>query len=427
MEALVIRARCALLLASSASFLFLPQFANAASHRTENFIVTARTKELASTIAITAERYRKQLAVEWLGHELPRWSQPCPIKATKIGPRYGAGGATSFLFQTQGRQFARPASYRSGQKSGDGLFQARPVGRPYGWEMSVEGSRERVLDSVLPHEVTHTIFATHFGRPLPRWADEGASTTVEHISEKAKQHRMLYQFLKNDRGIAFNRMFAMNEYPADILPLYSQGFSLARFLIAQGGKRKFVKYIEDGLNSNNWTQSTKSHYGFGSLSELQVTWNDWVREGSPALPKADAKPTMLASLDRKQARNQASARSQVRDNQIRPMTKSASTWKASGKAATQTATGESWYVNRSRATAREEGEGHPTASSSSFTQRVASRPEAELRPREVLLEWGRPTTFLTPQLSPKTEAPKTLSPKNKVPNVASAPPNSAHY
>ena len=37
----------------------------------------------------------------------------------------------------------------------------------------------RILDSVLPHEITHTIFATHFGQPLPRWADEGACTTVD--------------------------------------------------------------------------------------------------------------------------------------------------------------------------------------------------------------------------------------------------------
>ncbi len=99
--------------------------------------------------------------------------------------------------------------------------------------MSVQGSHERVLDSVLPHEVTHTIFATHFGRPLPRWADEGACTTVEHPSERNKQTRLLYEFLTTGRGIAFNRMFAMTEYPADILPLYSQGFSLAKFLIAK--------------------------------------------------------------------------------------------------------------------------------------------------------------------------------------------------
>ncbi len=33
--------------------------------------------------------------------------------------------------------------------------------------MEVIGTPERILDSVLPHEVTHTILATYFGRPLP--------------------------------------------------------------------------------------------------------------------------------------------------------------------------------------------------------------------------------------------------------------------
>ena len=182
MEALVIRAVCALPLAV---ILLSPTTMMAASHRTENFIVTAKSKPLAIEIAQLAERYRSELAVEWLGHELPRWREPCPISA-KVDARLGAGGATSFVFETHARQFGRP--------SGDGLFQAQLSGRPYGWEMTLQGSRERILDSVLPHEVTHAIFATHFGRPLPRWADEGACTTVEHPSEKSKQHRMLHEF-----------------------------------------------------------------------------------------------------------------------------------------------------------------------------------------------------------------------------------------
>jgi len=125
--------------------------------------------------------------------------------------------------------------------------------------------------------VTHTIFATHFGRPLPRWADEGACTSVEHVSEKAKQQQLLISFLTTGRGIAFNQLFAMSEYPRDVLPLYSQGFSLARFLIAQKGRQEFVKYVGDGMNSGDWGRATQSHYGYKDLSELQLTWLDWVR------------------------------------------------------------------------------------------------------------------------------------------------------
>lgn len=228
-----------------------------ASYRTPNFVVSAPSESFAQQVGEEAERFRKELAVEWLGHELPRWRSPCPI-SVKVGDHLGAGGATSFSFHR---------------------------GEVTGWRMSIQGSAKRVLDSVLPHEVNHTIFATHFRRPLPRWADEGACTVVEHPEEKAKQKKYLIRFLKTRRGIAFSRMFAMSEYPRDVMPLYSQGYSVTRYLIAQGGKKKFVKYIGAGMQSGNWTRTTRKFYGFENLGELQDTWLDWVREGS-ALPLA---------------------------------------------------------------------------------------------------------------------------------------------
>jgi hypothetical protein len=220
--------------------------------RTANFIVRAPNDQLAAEIAQAAERCRRDLAIEWLGAPLPDWPQPIPVVAT-IAPGLGASGRTSFMFN--GRT-------------------------PFGWAMEVQGSRERVLDSVIPHEVTHTIFATHFGCPLPRWADEGACTTVEHASERRKQELWLVRFLKTERGIPFNHMFAMTEYPGDILPLYSQGYSVARYLIAQGGKPKFVAFVGDGLHSNDWAAAVRRHYGYDSLGQMQLAWVDWVIKGS---------------------------------------------------------------------------------------------------------------------------------------------------
>ncbi len=64
---------------------------------------------------------------------------------------------------------------------------------------------------------------------------------------------MLIQFLKTGRGIPFSAMFAMKEYPADVLPLYAQGHSLPGFFIGQGGKAKFLEFIAFGLEDENWT------------------------------------------------------------------------------------------------------------------------------------------------------------------------------
>jgi hypothetical protein len=232
--------------------------ASAAAYRTRNFTVDAPTPQLAKEIGDMAEQYRVSLAQEWLGREIPAWSQPCPIKAV-VSPQLGAGGATSFVFDR---------------------------GEVFGWKMNIQGSRERVLDSVLPHEITHTIFATHFRQPLPRWADEGACTTVEHQSEIAKQERMLIDFLKTKRGIPFSDMFAMKEYPQDVLPLYAQGHSLARYLIALKGKREFLNFITDGMQDENWPRAIQQHYSYEHLLALQNSWLDWIKAGRPEIKPA---------------------------------------------------------------------------------------------------------------------------------------------
>ena len=230
--------------------------ASAAGYRTANFIVEAPTETLARRIGDAAEQYRHTLAVEWTGSPLPRWSRPCPITA-QVAPQLGAGGATSFVFDR---------------------------GEVYNWTMTIQGSEERILDSVLPHEITHTIFASHFRRPLPRWADEGACTTVEHPVERARQHRLLIEFLTTGRGIAFPEMFAMKEYPADVLPLYSQGYSLARYLIERGGRHKYVAFVAEGLAGDDWSGALARHYGVQSVAQMQHVWLDWVKQGCPAPP-----------------------------------------------------------------------------------------------------------------------------------------------
>lgn len=233
-------------------------YSRSAGYRTANFVVRAPSARLAREIGESAEKWRRELAIEWLGQAMPNWSEPCPITA-KVSPNLGAGGATSFMFDR---------------------------GKVFGWEMNIQGSRERVLDSVLPHEITHTIFASHFRQPLPRWADEGACTTVEHRSEIAKQERMLIEFLKTRRGIDFVQMFGMTEYPKDILPLYAQGHSLTTYLIERHGKPAFMAFLADGMRHKDWRRAVEDHYGHDNLYALQEQWLGWVEDGRPRLDRA---------------------------------------------------------------------------------------------------------------------------------------------
>ena len=240
-----------------------------ARFRSANFIIDTPNPALAKKFSAAAEKYRHDLAIEWLGRAMPNWSRPCPI-TIRVGNDLGAGGATTFVFDR---------------------------GEVHSWTMSIQGSVTRVLDSVLPHEITHMIYASHFREPLPRWADEGGATSVEHASERNKHRRMLDQFLRTGRGIAFSRLFSITEYPRDPMPLYAQGFSLSEYLIQRGGRRKYVAFMGDAIKNDDWTGAIGRNYGFADLGKLQNTWLAWVKRGSPPLKRAVPTANPVASAE----------------------------------------------------------------------------------------------------------------------------------
>jgi len=241
-----------------------------AAARTPNFIVETPDPNFARQVAQTAEKQRYDLAMAWLGQPMPNWSAPCRM-TVRTGPHLGAGGATTFFFDR---------------------------GEVFGWRMSIQGSRERILDSVLPHEITHMVFASHFRQPLPRWADEGGATSVEHASERMRHRRMLVQFLHTGRGIPLNRMFAVRgDYPRDIMPFYAQSYSVAEHLIQLGGRRKYVEFLGDALKTDDWSGALRRHYAIDGAGRLQQQWLAWVRQGSPALSPRPIAPASAATPD----------------------------------------------------------------------------------------------------------------------------------
>jgi hypothetical protein len=226
-----------------------------ASYRTRNFVVTAQNSEEAERVGEAAEEYRRRLAIYWTGEALPNWSRPCTL-SVKSGS-YGAGGQTTFQFV------------------GNDVLN---------WRMSVQGSLERILDSVLPHEVNHTIFACYFRRPLPRWADEGAATLFEHRSEQRIQLDLLQRVVKSGRGfIPLSELLNMKEYPTGRMPmltLYAEGFGLVDFLMHQGGRHTYLKFLTEGKRSG-WEPAIRKYYNHNGVEALEKDWRGWVMAGMP--------------------------------------------------------------------------------------------------------------------------------------------------
>lgn len=258
-----------------------------ATERSRNFVVTAPTPEIAKQIVKEAELCRYKLALEWLGKPLPNWKVPCTVNV-QVG-QIGAGGATTFVFDR---------------------------GNVSDYKMNIQGPLDRILDSVLPHEVNHTIFAEHFRRPMPRWADEGAATFVEDESERRRQMLLAMDVLKTARRIPLKTLLSMMDYPRDmrdVLNLYAEGYVLTELLIQSGGRAKFLKFLQTA-NSEGWDRAIHAHYGRQGIVALDQEWSQWVMAGCPE--KAGPKDTMLASAEQPEVQNpRVMARSQAPDRE----------------------------------------------------------------------------------------------------------------
>lgn len=246
-----------------------------ASYRTQNFIVDAPGAEFAKQVGDWAEHYRKKKAMEWLGYEMRPWGQPCPLKVTVT--MNGSSGATSFAFDR---------------------------GAILSMDMHIEGTPDRLIASVLPHEITHTVIAYYFRAPVPRWADEGGSVLSEDEPERERHEQIVRNLMRvPGRAIPLRRLFQLREYPNHmngVMSLYAQGYSVTNFLVAQSSRQEFLAFVARGMQGD-WDGALRTHYRYGSVEELERAWLQHVRDGGSSA-------TQLAS---KRGRGEASPTSRI--------------------------------------------------------------------------------------------------------------------
>lgn len=254
-----------------------------ANYSTANFMVTAPTKEIAQRVGEQAERFRREKALEWLGREMPPWGVKCSLKVT-LTPSQSGGGATSFVFQPLQPGQNPPTAVTIRGEDGQVMRYAMHTGIIQSIDMEVEGPLERILNSVLPHEITHTVFAYHFRCPLPRWADEGGSVLSEDDLERRRHDKLIREGLAWQNGMKAFRLrtlFEMMKYPrsgADVMTLYAQGYSIVRFVVEHHGRQVFLEFVADGLRYG-WDQSIRAHLKVNRVEDLEEAWLAWMRRG----------------------------------------------------------------------------------------------------------------------------------------------------
>jgi hypothetical protein len=223
-------------------------FSMGAAYRTPNFVVHAATPQIAEQVGQWAEHYRREKAKLWLGQEMQPWPQPCPI--TVQVAMDGPSGATSFTFAG---------------------------GQVHSQNMQIRGPLDRLISSVLPHEITHTVFAYHFRTPVPRWADEGGSVLSEDDIERDRHDKLVRQILNQGRALPVQTLLTLKEYPRDVMCLYAQGFSLADYLVRRSDRPTFLNFVGYGMQMG-WDQAAQRFYGHRSVRDLEEAWLQHLRD-----------------------------------------------------------------------------------------------------------------------------------------------------
>jgi hypothetical protein len=242
-----------------------------ASYRTTNFVVQAPTPQIAEQVGRWAEYYRRDKAVLWLGQEMPPWPQPCPLYV-QVGME-GPSGATSFNFGRD--QYGR--------------------GQVLGMRMEIQGPLDRLIYSVLPHEITHTVFAHYFRCPVPRWADEGGSVCSEDDIERERHDKLVRGILNQGQQIRLRTLFPMKEYPRNVMCLYAEGYSVTDYLIKRGGRPTFLQFVAAGMTSG-WDGAARTYYHHNSVEELEEAWLKQLRDtrGQPHILLAQGRQPAAA-------------------------------------------------------------------------------------------------------------------------------------
>jgi len=216
----------------------------------ENFIVLAPDKQLADAVAGQADAFRKQVAQEWLGTELP--------------PSVGRTIINVTLSDTEDTGFT---------------WAIDQPERKY-HKMWLTTTRQRALGSSLCHEITHVVLATRFPERLPSWAEEGAASLKDDSQRRDTRRRIIAWYAQTGNWPNLANVLRAETILGEDQASYSVAASLTEYLLTRGDKAKFLRFAKSGKETG-WDLALQQFYGVRTVRELQAAWQAWASKATP--------------------------------------------------------------------------------------------------------------------------------------------------
>jgi hypothetical protein len=223
---------------------------------TSNFrILHNQSKELVDKVGRVAEETRLRLQKKWFGGESSvEWDGKCSIYLHPDRKKYSEkAGLANALGHTRTFSWGRDVQSRS---------------------IHLPAQQSRMLEDVLPHEVSHSVLAVRLQGKTPRWADEGMAMLAETPTAVYECLIRLPQY-KRDHALFGIEILMLTEEQDHFqsLEYYSQSTSLVQYLTKLKGPQTFVSFLQTSI-AKDYPTALKQHYGISGYAELQKRWNE---------------------------------------------------------------------------------------------------------------------------------------------------------
>ncbi len=227
----------------------------------ENGVVYAPNEELARAVLEKAGEYRRQIALEWLGEELP--------------PSVG--------------RMRIHVELSDGDNNGQTWAMDNP-GRRY-HTLWVTGDPQAVTGGLLRHEVTHAVLATQFPEGLPPAIDEGIACMADDPARIAIRRRILQWYAQTGNWPRLKTLLESQVIPAADQQSYALAASVVEYLLTRGDKTTLLRFARSG-KANGWDAALRMHYQIAGIAQLESQWKTWAAE-QVAAPRTASTETAL--------------------------------------------------------------------------------------------------------------------------------------
>ncbi|CAN5916235.1 hypothetical protein BH23PLA1_BH23PLA1_16540 [soil metagenome] len=245
---------------------------------TPNFRILHADAALAERIAEAAEAAREVISRRWTGSSpAGPWAPRCDI----------------YLYPD-----ARTFSDRTGQPADSPGFSTMGLnnGRVIARRVNLRADAPKLVEAVLPHEITHVVLADLFPTTqIPRWADEGIAVLSEPVSEQQARAADLVEPLAEGQLFRVQTLMT-SDYPDgrywDLF--YAQSVSLTRFLVEQGDAGRFIAFLQ-GAQRQGFESELRRVYAIDGFEDLQTRWLAYARRQAESPGAGDSVPARIAS------------------------------------------------------------------------------------------------------------------------------------